>query len=231
MRCIEKFLLATIAVPLCIAQLPPDTTPPRLVKRVQPEYSKDARKAKIEGIVVLFVTVQADGTPNDIKVMSPLGYGLDEQAIEAVRQWRFEPALKAGVPVSFFSTIDLVFSLGNRPLPRDFETIEKRRSNYNIGMHYLQGDIVPQNLAKARAEFEKSAVAGYAEARFRLAICYRDGLGTEKDPVRALAWMRLAVSKEVPDAAAEAVKIASTLSPSDIDRAQKLVEKWSTASK
>ena len=66
-----------------------------------PEYSKEAWKAKIDGIVVLTVVVGTDGRAHDISVVKPLGYGLDEEAVKAVKKWRFRPGKSSGklVPV------------------------------------------------------------------------------------------------------------------------------------
>jgi TonB family protein len=67
---------------------------PRPTYSPGPEYSEEARKAKLQGTCVLWMIVDADGSPHDIRVTHPLGLGLDEKAIEAVRTWRFEPGKK-----------------------------------------------------------------------------------------------------------------------------------------
>ena len=72
---------------------------PRVVFQPDPEYSEEARKAKYQGVCVLWLIVGPDGKPRDIKVARTLGLGLDEKAIEAVKTWRFEPAMKDGKPV------------------------------------------------------------------------------------------------------------------------------------
>jgi len=59
-------------------------SPPSVILKVEPEYSEEARKAKFQGTVVLFVVVDEKGNPRDLKVMRPLGLGLDQKAIEAV---------------------------------------------------------------------------------------------------------------------------------------------------
>src|SRR3954465_11402787 len=67
---------------------------PRTLFSPDPEYSEEARKAKYQGVVVLWLIVGPDGRPRDMKVARALGMGLDQKAIEAVRQWKFEPARK-----------------------------------------------------------------------------------------------------------------------------------------
>jgi TonB family protein len=76
-----------------------------------PQYTEEARNAKWQGAVMVSVVIDATGTPTNIKVVRPLGLGLDEKAIEAVQQWRFRPATKDGVPVSVQAQIDVTFRL------------------------------------------------------------------------------------------------------------------------
>lgn len=89
----------------------PGVTPPSILKRIEPKYSEEARQAKISGSVVLALTVDETGSPRDIRVLRPLGYGLDEKAIEAVQHWKFAPATKDGKPVAIFSNIEVTFKL------------------------------------------------------------------------------------------------------------------------
>jgi TonB family protein len=84
---------------------------PELVFKIDPEYSEQARKAKFQGTVVLNLVVQRDGTVRDIKIIDSLGLGLDEKAIEAVKQWRFRPGLKNGQPVDVSAIIEVTFRL------------------------------------------------------------------------------------------------------------------------
>ncbi len=84
---------------------------PQLVFKVEPEYSEEARKAKFQGTVVLYVVVDEKGNPRDLKVVRPLGLGLDQKAIEAVQKWRFKPGLKDGKPVPVAAQIEVNFRL------------------------------------------------------------------------------------------------------------------------
>jgi TonB family protein len=84
---------------------------PALIYKVEPEYSEEARKAKFQGTVVLSIIVDEKGTPTSFKVVRPLGLGLDEKAVEAVRKWRFRAALKDGKPVAVYATIEVNFRL------------------------------------------------------------------------------------------------------------------------
>lgn len=84
---------------------------PRVLYAPDPEYSDEARSAKLEGVCVLSVVVGPDGLPRDIKVARSLGMGLDEKALESVRQWRFKPAMKDGRPVPVAIDVSLEFKL------------------------------------------------------------------------------------------------------------------------
>ncbi len=84
---------------------------PRPVFTPDPEYSEEARKAKYQGTCVLWMIVGSDGKTRDIRVMQTLGLGLDEKAIEAVKQWRFEPAMKDGHPVAVQVNVEVTFRL------------------------------------------------------------------------------------------------------------------------
>lgn len=84
---------------------------PQLVFKVEPEYSEEARKAKFQGTVVLYVVVDEKGAPRDLRVVRPLGLGLDEKAIEAVTKWRFRPGYKDGKAVPVAATIEVNFRL------------------------------------------------------------------------------------------------------------------------
>ncbi len=84
---------------------------PKVVYSPDPEFSEEARKAKFQGTVVLWVTVGTDGRARDLRVAQSLGMGLDEKAIESVRTWRFEPARMNGQPVPVQVQVQVNFRL------------------------------------------------------------------------------------------------------------------------
>src|SRR5260370_17572842 len=84
---------------------------PSVIFKVEPEYSEEARKAKFQGTVVLFVVVDEKGNPRDLKVIRPLGLGLDQKAIDAVENGRSKPSIKDGQAVPLKATIDVKFRL------------------------------------------------------------------------------------------------------------------------
>ncbi len=88
-----------------------DVTQPKLIRKVEPEYTEEARTAKLAGTVQMLVTIREDGAATDFQVTQALGLGLDQKAIDAVRQWRFQPGTKEGVPVPVIATIQVNFRL------------------------------------------------------------------------------------------------------------------------
>jgi TonB family protein len=88
--------------------------PPVVTKHSEPKYSKQAQNAKVEGIVVLGAVVDTDGRAHDIKVLTGLGHGLDEEAIKCVEKWRFTPAKSRGNPVPLRIHMELKFKLFDR---------------------------------------------------------------------------------------------------------------------
>lgn len=76
-----------------------EVRPPRLIRRVEPVSTEEARKARVSGIVILEVLIDAAGNVVGATILKPLPFGLDQAAVDAVRQWKFEPATRNGVPV------------------------------------------------------------------------------------------------------------------------------------
>ena len=88
-----------------------DMRAPVVLYKLEPEYSEDARKARVQGTVVLEGIIDEKGLTHAVKVRDGLGFGLDEQAIEAVKRWRFRPATKDGKPLAIIGTFYLTFRL------------------------------------------------------------------------------------------------------------------------
>jgi len=84
---------------------------PRVIHSVEPEFTQEARQANFQGSVLIQLIVDSQGNPQDIRVTRHLGMGLDEKAIEAVRQYRFNPAMYQGHPVSVQIVIEVAFHL------------------------------------------------------------------------------------------------------------------------
>ena len=85
--------------------------PPTVVREVRPTYTDEARRRAIEGDVLLEIVVRRDGSVGNVRVRRTLGAGLEQKAIDAVRQWRFVPAKKQGVPVDVIVDVAVEFKL------------------------------------------------------------------------------------------------------------------------
>jgi TonB family protein len=86
---------------------------PQLVREVKPDYTVEAMRAKMQGVVLLECVILQDGTVGDTRVVKSLDrvFGLDDQAIKAAKQWKFVPGRRFGEPVPVLVTIELTFTL------------------------------------------------------------------------------------------------------------------------
>ena len=89
----------------------PGVVSPRVLYKVEPHYTPDARDAKIAGTVVVELEVQADGRAHNPQIVRSLDPGLDQNAIDAISHWRFQPGTKNGLPVTVHATIEVNFKL------------------------------------------------------------------------------------------------------------------------
>jgi TonB family protein len=88
-----------------------DVKPPKAIHTPDPKYDEVASKSAIQGTVVLWCIVDENGNPMDVRVVRPMGAGLDDRAVEAVQSWRFSPATKAGTPVKVQINVEVNFRL------------------------------------------------------------------------------------------------------------------------
>jgi len=102
----------TALAKMCSAKNPPPcATPPRVVFSPDPGFSNQARKAKYQGTCTLMIVVSAEGRITNIRVVSPVGMGLDQKAIDALKRWRFKPAMQDGKPVPVEMAVEVDFHL------------------------------------------------------------------------------------------------------------------------
>jgi len=85
--------------------------PPRAIFTPEPPYSNAARYEKFQGVVVVSITIDRTGNVSKVSLVTPLGLGLDQNAIAAVKKWSFEPAMLEGKPVAVEMNIEVAFNL------------------------------------------------------------------------------------------------------------------------
>ena len=110
---IEKVLKESTKLPgpIDINSVSKNVTPPTVLSRVEPVYSEKAREAKLQGKVVVSAIVRKDGSLEVLKVVRGLGLGLDKNAINALKKWRFRPGMRDGKPVDVALNIEVNFKL------------------------------------------------------------------------------------------------------------------------
>jgi len=94
-----------------VPQVGPGTTPPHAISAPDPDYPEAARRAKIQGTVIVQCVVGSDGRVHDARVATSLSKDLDASALNAVRQWQFEPATKDGKPLTVWVKVEVSFHL------------------------------------------------------------------------------------------------------------------------
>jgi TonB family protein len=139
MRCV-LLVIAVLAGAVAEGQSPESDIPlrigngvtaPKIINKVEPIYTPEARHARLEGTVVLSVVVGRDGVPSDIRVLRPLA-GLEDEAIEAVRRWRFKPGEKDGKPVPVIAQIEINFRLPVDNEPLDVPLLDIKPGRYEF---------------------------------------------------------------------------------------------------
>jgi TonB family protein len=124
MRSLPISIVFSVCLSLCFSQTPPAQklqTPPSVISKSDPALSDEARRAHVQSTVGLSVAINTDGTPEQIRVVSGAGFGLDESPVESVQQWRFKPGSVNGAPVKVRAGVEVNFRLlpkpGKPPLP------------------------------------------------------------------------------------------------------------------
>jgi TonB family protein len=201
----------------------PDTVhAPVPTYKQEPRYTEEGKAAHIQGIVMLQLVVDQQGRPTQITVLSPLGYGLDEAAIDAVAHWRFEPGTKGGKPVNVLAQVQVTFRFQNQSFDAK---VEKQRTDFNVALHavqqgppnkvivkslqdlaaqkypaglYLYGKILEDGRGvSADAEqgfhlIQEAADKKYGPALYDIAEARLQGTQLEKDPAKGMELMRSA---------------------------------------
>lgn len=191
-----------------------ETMPPRVERQKEPTYSETALALGIQGSCLLDMTVDEQGLPTDISIVRPLGYGLDEKAIEAVSKWRFKPAMKYGRPVKTPATVEIKFQLTHR---KSDPQAEEERKRFDALMSRLNqqngGAATPEQVSR----MEEEVNARYPPAEYEMALWKFSGKNVPKDSDGALLLLNDAVAKNYAPAMfyLGRMQISGTLLPKD----------------
>ena len=169
----------------------PGVTPPKPIYKPEPQYSPEALNARVQGTVVFQVVINEAGVIVSPSVLSPLGFGLDEKALEAIQGWRFEPGRKDGKPVSIQATIEVHFRL----LGRSYDgKAEERRERFNIALAGLKGQDFGRP-DRALKTLEDLAKKNFPPAMYVLGKLLEAGDIVPRDPERATLLIGKAADK------------------------------------
>ena len=178
--------LFVLAASIVLAQ---DLRPPKILKQVAPEITNQALAYGIRGTVVIGMTIGIDGVPHTVNVVRPIGFGLDESAMAAIKQWKFSPATVGGKPVEAATTGEVNFQSGK---PNHLG--EKRRLEYNeavAGLSSQDAGRVSESVKKIRS----LAGSGYPPAIFMDGVWKMDGKHGPADLTEGLKQIETAASR------------------------------------
>ena len=89
-----------------------DVTPPNAIRKLpEPQYTDVARKVRLQGMVILEAIIDRNGDVTDVRILKPLGMGLDNSALEGVKRWKFQPGTLHGQPVPVIYNLTVIFRL------------------------------------------------------------------------------------------------------------------------
>jgi TonB family protein len=158
----QKKLASVQIAPLGGQSSPPGVTMPRAIHTVEAQFTEEARNAKHQGICGLTMVVGIDGKPYNIVVVKKLGMGLDQKAIEAVRQWTFEPAKRNGRPIPSHLRLNVTFSLYGTENDKYIELSEKTKrgdaaAELALAKAFFEGRNIPKDESQGQVLLERAA--------------------------------------------------------------------------
>ena len=162
--------------------------PPAVTYKLDPNYTDEAKEAGISGTVLMQLVVDEQGRAAQIEILRPLGYGLDENAIKAVSQWRWRPGTKDDVPVKVPATIEVNFH-GIAFDPKS----AKQRTDYNVALHSVQAGN-PNELALK--SMKHLASEKFAPGMYLYGIVLEEGRGVSADPNQGFHLIQQSADKK-----------------------------------
>lgn len=190
------FLWITLALPVWaetggVYRLDDTIKQPKLLRKVEPQYSRAALDARIQGTVMFEIVVSEKGLPTDINILSPLGFGLDERAQAALEQWRFAPATKDGKPVNVYAMVEVSFRLMEAWFD---QKLERQRTVFNLAIAALKKRDSART-PKAIEDLERLAEQKFPPAMSLVGSLAREGELVPKNPQRGLTLLQAAAAK------------------------------------
>jgi len=206
-------------------------TGPKAIYAPQADYTEEARNANLEGTCVLSLSVGIDGKPSGIVVVKKLGKGLDQKAIEAVSQWRFQPARRYGRPVPTHLTLNLQFKLFGADVEKFSELSGRAKAGdaaaeLELANAFFEGHNIPKDERQGMALLERAARSGLPAAQMQMGdrIC---GDGNDPDKyIEAYVWYALAQRGGLDQANAKVTELESRMTPDQLAEARKQLGEW-----
>jgi TonB family protein len=218
-----------------IAKVGPGISPPRVTYAPEPEFSETARSAGYQGVSTLGLIVGVDGKPRNIRVLNALGMGLDEKAVEAVRSWRFSPALKDGKPVAVEIAVEVDFHLYGAAGSRFAELRDKAqagdaKAQLELANFFLKHRDVPENEPLGLSYLEKAASQGLPRAQLLMGEHIAEK-NTSADYAKAYMWCTLARRGGDRHSDKTLKTLTSKMTPEQLQQGQVLADNWINSSK
>ena len=192
---------------------------PRVTYTPEPEFSEKARQAGYEGTCVLEMVVDAEGIPRDIKVVRPIGMGLDDKAIEAVRQWRFKPGMKDGEPVAVRINVETSFHL-YAPKVGLFQKANAgdAKAQFELAQLLLSDPELANDDSRGLAFLEKAAKQGLPKAEFAMGEYWSSH---KNDLVTAYVWYTQAQRHHYKDSDMRMKELVEKMTPEQLSEARR----------
>ena len=192
---------------------------PRATYMPDPEFSEKARQAGYEGVCVLELVVDAEGMPQRIRVTHAAGLGLDEKAMEAVRQWRFTPAMKDGTPVAVHINAEVQFQLYG-PKAGLFQKANAgdAKAQFELSQILLSDPELANDYSKGFAFLEKAAKQGLPKAEFAMGEYWSS---RRNDLVTAYVWYAQAQRHHYKDSDMRMKELAEKMTPEQLSEARR----------
>lgn len=176
-----------------------DVSPPKVLHRVDARYTREARVNGIQGTVLIEVVVDETGKADKISVLSPIGFGLDSRAVDAVRQWSFRPGMMEGKPVRSVANVEVKFRIFHR---RFDPAADERRTSFNLAVDAIQRKRQTKEPPDAETldVVRRLALQKYAPAMHLYAKLLEAGDGVPQDRDTAVHLIAEAAEKGYPAA-------------------------------